>query len=65
MGDYSYILVEQYAAEVLDFSTQYGSDKSISYTAHNLTGKFNKDDNIHRIKNKKAKILLDVFTFVK
>jgi len=42
MSDYSYILVEQYAAEVLDFSTQYGSDKSISYTAHNLTGRPNK-----------------------
>ncbi len=28
----------QYASEVLDFSTQYGSDNSISYTAHNLVG---------------------------
>ncbi|XP_023324560.1 F-box/LRR-repeat protein 4 [Eurytemora carolleeae] len=36
--DYSYILVEQYATEVLDFSSQYGSDNSISYTAHNITG---------------------------
>jgi len=36
--DYSYILVEQYATEVLDFSSQYGSDHSISYTAHNITG---------------------------
>jgi len=42
MSDYSYILVEQYANEVLDFSTQYGSDNSISYTAHNLTGVPNK-----------------------
>jgi hypothetical protein len=28
----------QYASEVLDFSTQYGSDNSISYTAHNIVG---------------------------
>lgn len=31
--------VEQFASEVLDFSSQYGSDTSISYTAYNLTGK--------------------------
>lgn len=31
--------VEQYVHEVLDFSSQYGSDTSISYTAYNLTGK--------------------------
>ncbi|KAK6617865.1 hypothetical protein RUM43_014094 [Polyplax serrata] len=31
--------VEQYVSEVLDFSSQYGSDTSISYTAYNLTGK--------------------------
>eukprot|EP00088_Acartia_fossae_P021172 TRINITY_DN22663_c0_g1_i11.p1 TRINITY_DN22663_c0_g1~~TRINITY_DN22663_c0_g1_i11.p1 ORF type:complete len:601 (-),score=50.87 TRINITY_DN22663_c0_g1_i11:588-2390(-) len=42
MSDYSYILVEQYASEILDFSSQYGSDKSVSYTAHNLTGRPNK-----------------------
>jgi hypothetical protein len=28
----------QYASEVLDFSSQYGSDNSISYTAHNIVG---------------------------
>jgi len=32
------IVVEQYVQEVLDFSTQYGSDASISYTAHNIVG---------------------------
>lgn len=31
--------IEQFASEVLDFSSQYGSDTSISYTAYNLTGK--------------------------
>jgi hypothetical protein len=29
---------KQYASEVLDFSSQYGSDNSISYTAHNIVG---------------------------
>ena len=32
------ILVEQYAAQVLDFSSQYGSDRSFSYTAANCLG---------------------------
>ena len=29
----------QYVSEVVDFSSQYGSDISISYTAYNITGK--------------------------
>ncbi len=33
-----YLLLAQYASEVLDFSSQYGSDNSISYTAHNIVG---------------------------
>ncbi|KAL0268823.1 UNVERIFIED_CONTAM: hypothetical protein PYX00_010636 [Menopon gallinae] len=31
--------IQQFVNEVLDFSSQYGSDTSISYTAYNLTGK--------------------------
>lgn len=37
-ADYTHIVVEQYAEQVLDFSTQYGSDSSISYTANNILG---------------------------
>jgi F-box/leucine-rich repeat protein 4 len=33
-----YLRLAQYASEVLDFSSQYGSDNSISYTAHNIVG---------------------------
>lgn len=33
------LFIEQFVSEVLDFSSQYGSDTSISYTAYNLTGK--------------------------
>merc|ERR1719158_2587882 len=32
-------VVEQFVSEVLDFSSQYGSDSSISYTAHNIVGR--------------------------
>lgn len=35
----------QFSAEVVDFSSQYGSDISISYTASNLTGKPSKFPN--------------------
>jgi len=31
-------LIQQHAEDVVDFSSQYGSVDSISYTAHNLTG---------------------------
>ncbi|XP_046389546.1 F-box/LRR-repeat protein 4 isoform X2 [Ischnura elegans] len=31
--------IEQYADKVLDFSSHYGSEGSVSYTAYNLTGK--------------------------
>lgn len=31
--------LDQYAVDVADFSSQYGSDYSISYTATNITGK--------------------------
>ena len=37
--DYTYFVVEQFVNEVMDFSSQYGSDESISYTAHNIVGK--------------------------
>jgi F-box/leucine-rich repeat protein 4 len=37
VGD-SRMLVEQYASQVLDFSSQYGSDRSFSYTAANCLG---------------------------
>uniref|UniRef100_A0A8D8FQ96 F-box/LRR-repeat protein 4 n=1 Tax=Culex pipiens TaxID=7175 RepID=A0A8D8FQ96_CULPI len=33
------VTINQYAQDVVDFSTQYGSDTSISYTAYNVTGK--------------------------
>ena len=33
-------LLEQYASQVLDFSTQYGSDRSFSYTAANCLGAY-------------------------
>lgn len=33
------IKVVQYAQNVLDYSSQYGSDFSISYTAYNITGR--------------------------
>jgi len=32
-------MISQYVSAVFDFSSQYGSDSSISYTAYNLTGK--------------------------
>jgi hypothetical protein len=31
-------LIQQHAEDVIDFSSQYGSIDSISYTAQNLTG---------------------------
>jgi len=37
-GSICYV-VEQFVTEVLDFSSQYGSDSSISYTAHNIVGR--------------------------
>ncbi|KAK9501330.1 hypothetical protein O3M35_012066 [Rhynocoris fuscipes] len=33
------VVVEQFVLDVLDFSSQYGSDISISYTAYNISGK--------------------------
>lgn len=33
------IVIEQYAQNVPQFSSQYGSDASVSYTAYNVTGK--------------------------
>ena len=36
---YAEYRVEQYAHSVLDFSSQYGIDLSISYTAPNITGR--------------------------
>uniref|UniRef100_A0A1B6DHT4 F-box domain-containing protein n=1 Tax=Clastoptera arizonana TaxID=38151 RepID=A0A1B6DHT4_9HEMI len=33
------IVYEQFVQDVADFSSQYGSDMSISYTAYNITGK--------------------------
>ena len=36
---YASYRVEQYAQDVVDFSSQYGSDYSISYTAPNITGR--------------------------
>ena len=36
--DESVTFVEQYVKEVCDFSSQYGSNISISYTAYNIAG---------------------------
>lgn len=33
------IRIEQFVRHVIDFSSQYGSDSSISFTAQNITGK--------------------------
>lgn len=33
------IIINQYVKNVLDFSSQYGSNFSISYTAYNITGR--------------------------
>lgn len=38
-------LISQFASRVLEFSTQYGSDNSISYTACNITGRPSKYPN--------------------
>ena len=39
------VVLNQYAQKVLDFSSQYGSDYSISYTACNITGRPSKYPN--------------------
>lgn len=33
------VFIEQFVQDVVDFSSQYGSDISISYTAYNISGK--------------------------
>lgn len=33
------IVIEQFVSDVRSFSSQYGSEISISYTAHNICGK--------------------------
>lgn len=33
------VFIKQFVHDVVDFSSQYGSDISISYTAYNITGK--------------------------
>ncbi|GAB0095762.1 F-box/LRR-repeat protein 4 [Sergentomyia squamirostris] len=33
------VIINQFAQKVIDFSSQYGSDTSISYTAYNITGR--------------------------
>lgn len=33
------VTIKQFVHDIIDFSSQYGSDLSISYTAYNLTGK--------------------------
>lgn len=39
------VQIEQFAQRVLEFSSQYGSDYSISYTACNITGRPSKFPN--------------------
>lgn len=38
-ADSKIVVIEQYAQKVLDYSSQYGSGFSISYTAFNITGR--------------------------
>jgi F-box/leucine-rich repeat protein 4 len=38
-SDSDIIFIEQFVQDVIGFSSQYGSDVSISYTAYNITGK--------------------------
>ena len=38
-GDDDEIMIEQFVQDALDFSSQYGSDISISYTAYNISGR--------------------------
>lgn len=33
------VVLEQFVQDALDFSSQYGSDISISYTAYNISGR--------------------------
>lgn len=33
------LVIEQFVQDALDFSSQYGSDISISYTAYNISGR--------------------------
>ena len=35
------VFIEQWASDVVDFTSQYGSESSISYTVTNITGKSN------------------------
>lgn len=37
--DNEVVFIEQFVSDIRDFSSQYGSDISISYTAYNLAGK--------------------------
>jgi F-box/leucine-rich repeat protein 4 len=37
--DTDIVFIEQFVQSVVGFSSQYGSDVSISYTAYNITGK--------------------------
>jgi hypothetical protein len=37
--DTDIVFIEQFVQSVIGFSSQYGSDVSISYTAYNITGK--------------------------
>lgn len=37
-SEYS-IIIKQFVQDVIGFSSQYGSDVRISYTAYNITGK--------------------------
>ena len=38
LPEITHTIVEQYAAQVLDFSSQYGADNSFSYAAANCLG---------------------------
>jgi F-box/leucine-rich repeat protein 4 len=38
-SDSDIVFIEQFVQDVIGFSSQYGSDVSISYTAYNITGK--------------------------
>lgn len=42
---YCLVVIDQYAAEVIDCSSQFGLDTSISYTSHNILGRPSKYPN--------------------
>ncbi len=66
MTDEEALLIEQYATHLVDFSNQYGSNESFSYTARNCLGKPDKFPSYGESKNgsllDECKALMRVFS---